>query len=129
MITNNVALKQRTPTPPPATPSASGLARAWASADARYNAKPLDRAGVSRGRGNMHQAGISAAQNYTQGMSDVWGDQLGRASQNAADSLGLQIGDEQYGQALGALNSQANYAKQMANLQRQGALMGLLGGN
>lgn len=103
------------------------MARATASADPRFNMKQYDRAGVSRGRGQMHQAGISAAQNYQQGMSDVFSQQLQQQSQNANAMLGLDVGQEQFGQALGALNSQAAYSQQMANLQRQGALLGLLG--
>lgn len=128
MITNNVNLRRALPVPPPATPSASGMARATASADPRFHMKQYDRAGVSRGKGQMHQAGISAAQNYQAGMQDVFNDQLQQQGQNASAMLGLDMGEEQYGQALGALNSQAAYAQQMANLQRQGALMGLLGG-
>jgi len=127
VITNRVNLHGQPPTPPPADPSAGGMARAVASADPRFNMKPMDRAGVSRGRGQMHQAGISAAQNYQQGMSDVFSQQLQQQSQNANAMLGLDMGQEQYGQALGALNSQAAYAQQMANLQRQGVLLGLLG--
>jgi hypothetical protein len=127
VITNQVNLQRQPPTPPPADPSAGGMARAVASADPRFNVKQMDRAGVSRGRGQMHQAGISAAQNYQQGMSDVFNQQLQQQSQNANAMLGLDMGQEQYGQALGALNSQAAYAQQMANLQRQGALLGLLG--
>lgn len=128
MINNQVNLQRPLPQPPAATPSASGMARATASADPRMNLKPYDRAGVSRGRGQMHQAGILAAQNYQQGMADVFNQQLQRQAANADAQLQMGIGQEQYGQALGALNSQAVYAQQMANLQRQGALLGLLGG-
>jgi hypothetical protein len=41
--------------------------------------------------------------------------------------LQLQQGQEQYAQALGGLQAQATYADQMAALQRQGILYGLLG--
>jgi hypothetical protein len=102
------------------------MARAVSSADPRFNMKRYDRAGVSRGRGQMHQAGISAAQNYQQGMSDVFDQQLQLQSQNAGAALGLDLEQEQFGQALGALNSQAAHAQQMGALQRQSALMGLL---
>jgi hypothetical protein len=127
-VTNNqVRIDSPLPRPPAANPSAAGIARAKAMADPRMNMKPLDRAGVSRGRGQKAQAGIAAAQNYQQGMASVYDDHLQQQSANANAMLGLDIGQEQYGQALGALNSQAAYAQQMANLQRQGALIGLLG--
>lgn len=125
--TNKVNLQQPLPTPPPAKPSASGMARAYASADPRFNMKERDRAGVSRGRGAAAQAGISAAQNFAQGIAGVYDDQLKQQAANADSMLQLQRGQEEYGQALGGLQSQATYADQMAALQRQGLLYGLLG--
>jgi len=82
---------------------------------------------VSRGRGQKAQAGIAAAQNFSEGIAAVYDDQLQRQSQNANAMLGLQQGQERYAQALGGLQSQAAYADQMAALQRQGILYGLLG--
>lgn len=125
--TNIVNLQQPLPKPPPAAPSASGMARAYASADPRFNMKQRDRAGVSRGRGAGAQAGIDAAQNFSQGIARVYDDQLKQQSANADSMLQLQRGQEEYGQALGGLQSQATYADQMAALQRQGLLYGLLG--
>lgn len=128
MNTNNrVNLRQPLPTPPVARPSASGMARAAASADPRYNMKGLDRAGVSRGRGTAAQAGIGAAQQFASGIAEVYDDQLRQQSSNADAMLQLQRGQEEYGQALGALQAQATYADQMAALQRQGLLYGLIG--
>lgn len=103
------------------------MARAYASADPRFNLKQRDRAGVSRGRGSAAQAGIDAANNFSSGIASVYDDQLQRQAANANAMLGLQSGQEQYGQALGALQAQSVYADQMAALQRQGALYGLLG--
>lgn len=103
------------------------MARAYASADPRFNMKQRDRAGVSRGRGAAAQAGISAAQNFAQGIADVYDNQLKQQSANAEALLQLQRGQEEYGQALGGLQSQATYADQVAALQRQGLLYGLLG--
>lgn len=124
---NKVQLQQPLPTPPSATPSASGIARARAAADPRYNIKALDRAGVSRGRGSAAQAGITAAQGFASAIADVYDDQLRRQSDNANAMLQLHRGQEEYGQALGGLQAQAVYGDQLAALQRQGVLYGLLG--
>jgi hypothetical protein len=126
--TNNaVDLHQPLPTPPAANPSASGIARAFASTDPRYNMKQYDRAGMSRGRGQAAQAGIKGAQSFSQGIADVYDSQLQSQVANANAMLQLQQGREGYAQALGGLQSQASYAEQMAALQRQGVLYGLLG--
>ena len=124
---NRVTLQQSLPTPPSPTPNASGIARAHASADPRYNMKKYDRAGVSRGRAQAAQAGIAAAQGFSQGIADVYDNQLKQQAANADAMLQLQQGQDQYAQALGGLQSQATYADQMAALQRQGILYGLLG--
>ena len=124
---NNVYLNQPLPRPPAATASASGLARAAASTDPRFNMKKMDRAGVSRGRGTSAEAGIRAADSFSQSIADVYGSQLQQSAANADSMLQLQRGQEEYGQALGGLQSQATYADQMAALQRQGLLYGLLG--
>lgn len=124
---NRVNLHQPLPTPPSTAPSASGLARAQASADPRFNMKKYDRAGVSRSRGQAAKAGIDAAQAFSLGIADVYDNQLKQQAANADAMLQLQQGQEQYAQALGGLQSQATYADQMAALQRQGILYGLLG--
>lgn len=127
MTNNQVNLWQGLPTPPSTAPSASSTARAYASADPRFNLKQYDRAGMSRGRGQAAMAGISAAQNFSQGIADVYDNQLKQQTANADAMLQLQQGREGYAQALGGLQAQANYADQMAALQRQGILYGLLG--
>ena len=127
MTNNQVQISQPLPTSPPSELSQNRLARAFASADPRHNVKARDRAGVSRGRGAWNDAGIRAAEGLSSGLSAAYGAQLGERTQDATANLQLQQGQEQYGQALGALNQQSNYADQMAALQRQGALYGLLG--
>lgn len=127
MISNRVSVPSMLPTPPNAGPSRTGIANAYASADPRQAAKQYDRAGISRGRGSWNQAGIDAAKNFAAGIASVYDDQLKRQSDNANTMLALNEGQERYGQALGALQSQAVYADQMAALQRRGALYGLLG--
>jgi hypothetical protein len=128
MTSNQVRLQQPLPTPPSTAPSASGIARAQASADPRFNMKKYDRAGVSRGRGQSAQAGITAAESFSQGIADVYDNQLKQQAANADAMMQLQQGQEQYAQALGGLQAQANYADQLASLQRQNILYGLLGG-
>lgn len=125
--TNNVMVQQPMPQAPANTPSASALARAAAASDPRFNMKEYDRAGVSRGRGTAAQAGIKAAQGFSQGVADAYDNHLRQQAANADAMLQLQRGQEEYGQALGGLQSQATYAEQMAALQRQGLLYGLIG--
>lgn len=127
MTTNQVQLQRPLPTAPPSELSQNRLARAYASADPRHNVKARDRAGVSRGRGAWNDAGIRASEGMSSGLAAAYNAQLGERTQDANANLQLQQGQEQYGQALGALNQQSNYAEQMAALQRQGALYGLIG--
>lgn len=127
MTQNQVQLHRPLPTAPPSELSQNRLARAYASADPRHNVKARDRAGVSRGRGAWNDAGIRAAEGLSSGLAAAYNAQLGERTQDANANLQLQQGQEQYGQALGALNQQSNYADQMAALQRQGALYGLIG--
>ena len=104
------------------------LAMAMASGDPRMAAKKYDRGGLSRGAAHMNQAGIDAAQNMTQGISDAYAQDLQNRVYNSQVALQGQQGQEQFGQALSALQQQNAYANQMAALQRQGTMFGLLGG-
>jgi len=105
----------------------SDQAQALAMGDPRYQMKELDRGGLSRGGAQMNQAGINASQAVSDGIAAAYANQLQNQQYNANLGLQNQATSEQYGQALGALQSQANYANQMAALQRQGALYGLIG--
>jgi hypothetical protein len=105
----------------------SDQAQALAMGDPRYQMKELDRGGLSRGGAQMNQAGINASQAVADGIAAAYSNQLQNQQYNANLGLQNQATSEQYGQALGALQSQANYANQMAALQRQGALYGLIG--
>lgn len=124
---NRVNIPQKSPALPTARVSENDLAMAYAMGDPRMNAKELDRAGLSRGGAQMNQAGINAAQKMASGIADAYSNQLKNQTLNANAQLAMDQGREQYGQALGGLQQQAAYANQMANLQRQGALLGLLG--
>jgi hypothetical protein len=97
----------------------NNLATAMASGDPRFNAKQYDRGGLSRGAGQWNQAGIDAAQNMSNGISDAYTQDLQNNAYNATTALQGQQAQEAYGQALGGLQQQNAYANQMAQLQRQ----------
>lgn len=107
------------------------LAQAHAAADPRYNMKPMDRAGFSRGGSQNAMAGIASAQNLAEGIARAYGGQLQDAQVNA--SLGNASANESLGLGMNAIAQQQRYAAAMAALQRQqqqqGLLAGLLGGN
>ena len=128
---NNVASYQQQPkgfTPRQMTAAFNNdQAKALSMGDPRYQMKELDRGGMSRGGAQMNQAGINASQAVSDGIAAAYSNQLQNQQYNANLGLQNQANSEQYGQALGALQAQANYANQMAALQRQGALFGLIG--
>ena len=107
-------------------------AQALASGDPRYQMKRLDRAGISRGMGQMNQAGINAAQDMANGIAQTYSSDLQNNQYNANVALQGQQQRESNALALGALQQQNNYANQMAQLQRQQTAMNfassLLGG-
>jgi hypothetical protein len=98
-------------------------ANALAASDPRYQMKELDRGGMSRGAGQMNQAGIRGSQQLADGIAAAYSRQLSNQAYNADPSNSREM----FGQALGGLQQQNNYANQMAALQRQGALFGLIG--
>lgn len=109
------------------------LAQAHASADPRFNMKPMDRAGFSRGAGQNAMAGIAAAQNLADGVSKAYAGQLQDAQLNSSTTLGNQQAGEAIGLSMSGIGQQQAYANALAALQRQqqqqGVLSGLLGGN
>jgi hypothetical protein len=130
MINNSVTVNRAVPggVPGSAINSAfnNALAKAYASGDPRANLKPLDRAGFSRGAGQMNQAGINAADEMASGLAQAYQGALDLQAYNANSGLQGQSSREQYAQALGGLNAQESYAAQMAALQRQQAGVGML---
>lgn len=110
----------------------NSLANAYAMGDPRANLKQLDRAGLSRGAGQMNQAGINAANSMVDAISQAYSQNLQNQAYNANVGLQGQQAQENFAQALGGLNAQQNYAQQMAALQRQqagvGMVQSLLGG-
>lgn len=87
----------------------------------------LIRPGMSVGRAQMNQAGIQGAQEMADGIAAAYGQNLQQNAYNANTQLQGQLANEQFGQALGGLQQQNNYAQQSEALQRQGMMMGLFG--
>jgi hypothetical protein len=108
------------------------LAEAQAAADPRYNMKPMDRAGFSRGGAQRSMAGISSAQNLANGIAKAYAGQLEDARANAGITLGNQRSQEQAGLGLNSLQQQMAYQAALDSLQRQQNAMNfnqnLLGG-
>ena len=115
----------------------NAMAQAQASADMRFNMKPLDRAGVSRGGAQRLNAGISSATNLADGIRQAYSIPASDAAFNA--NIGLANASAQEGTGLGVsqLDQQSRYASALEALQRQQALTryrgqalgGLLGGD
>jgi hypothetical protein len=97
--------------------------------------KPMDRSGVSRGRGTAGIAGIQAAQKLAEGVAQAYRGQADDAATDAANTLQYQSNQENFGQGVSNIAMQNDYANALAALQRnqnimqfQGnALGGLLG--
>ncbi len=103
------------------------LANAQAAGDLRFNQKPLDRAGLSRGGAQAYQAGITGSRALADGIADAYQQQAEGAVARASGGLEAERRQEEYSQALGALQQQNAYANAMAAIQRVNALRGLIG--
>jgi chorismate synthase len=110
----------------------TALAQAHADADPRYNMKPLDKAGMSRGGSQRQMAGISSAQNLAGGVAKAYGVQSDDAMANANLALANQAAAEGLGLGVSGIAQQNQYANALDALQRQQAAYGfqqnLLGG-
>ena len=114
----------------------TAMADAHASADPRFNMKPLDRVGMSRGKGQAMQAGIASARNLADGVARAYGQQAQDAVANAGVELGNQRAEEGFGLNVSGIDAQNRYAAALDALQRQqmqqaftqNILGGLLGG-
>lgn len=103
------------------------LAEAYALADPQYQLKQLDRAGFSRGGSQMQQAGANAARALADGIAAAYQGAIADESYNANLALESQQARERNAQALAGLQQQDSYAQQMAQLQRQQAVMDFAG--
>lgn len=127
-INTNVPMVQGMPDALTRAAFNQNLAQAHASADQRYNMKPLDRPGLSRGGAQNAMAGISAAQNLAQGVAQAYSGALQDAAGNASVGLGNQSAAEGLGLGLGGIAQQQSYANALAALQRQQQTQNLLSG-
>ena len=103
--------------------SNNALAEAQAAADPRFNMKPMDRSGVSRGRGTMGIAGIQAAQNLVDGIAKAYQSQAQDAVTDANNTLQYQTNQENFGQGVSNIAMQNDYANALAALQRTQGIM------
>jgi hypothetical protein len=108
------------------------MAQAHAASDLRFNTKPMDKPGMSRGAGQAGQAGIASAKNLADGIAAAYEQQLGDAQTNAQTQMRGSASRETLGQDVSQLAAQNQYADALAALQRQqtmgsGVLGGLLG--
>ena len=110
----------------------NNLAQAYAQGDPRAAMKQYDRGGMSRGAGQMAQAGSDAAQRMAQGVADAYSQDTQVGAANAANEFTNQQAQQQFALQQAALQQQDAYAQAMANLQRRQQSMnfvsGLLGG-
>lgn len=115
----------------------TAMAQAQADADLRYNMKPLDRAGMSRGGAQQLNAGISSAGNLAEGIRKAYSVPAADAAMNAGIGLANAAAQEGTGLGVSQLDQQNRYANALDALQRQQAatryrgqvLGGLMGGD
>ena len=107
---SSITVNQPTPTGyKPQTTQAvfnNNYANAMASGDPRFNVKPYDRGGLSRGGAQWGQAGIEGSQKLASGIAEAYSQKAADSASNANTQL---QGDQ----------SQAAYAQQLAGMQQQ----------
>lgn len=132
----NVAVNQQNPLgyTPQQTRAAfnQAMAKAHSDADMRYNLKPLDKAGRSRGGAQQYMAGIASARNLADGIAQAYGVRSADAASNANIGLANQAAAEGLGLGVSQIAQQNQYANALQALQRQQAAYGfqnnILGG-
>lgn len=97
------------------------MAKAHADSDMRYNMKPLDKAGMSRGGAQQYMAGISSARNLADGIAQAYGARTNDAVSNAQLGLADQAAAEGLGLGVSQIAQQNQYANALSALQRQQA--------
>jgi hypothetical protein len=104
----------------------NAYASAVAAGDPRFNAKPYDKPGLSRGGAQWNQAGIDGANKMAEGIAAAYSQDLQTGKANSDAALQSQRDERTNSLALAALQQQNNYANQLAALQRQGMALNLM---
>lgn len=98
-------------------------ATAVALGDPRLQMKQMDRGGMSRGAGQMSNAGMQGAQKIADGIAQAYSNRQQAQDYNAAFAQQDRQADATQQQALQALLNQQQYNNQMAAQQRQNSAM------
>lgn len=101
----------------------NAYANAISLGDPRLQMKQMDRGGVSRGAGQMSNAGMQGAQKMADGIAQAYSNKQTAQDYNNAYSLQNQQSDASQQQALQGLLQQQTYNNQMAAQQRQNSAM------
>ena len=98
-------------------------ANALSQGDPRLQMKKMDRGGMSRGAGQMSNAGAQGAQKMAQGIAEAYSAQQAAQDYNTAFSTQNQQSDAMQQLALQGLIQQQQYNNQAAAQQRQNSAM------
>jgi hypothetical protein len=108
------------------------FASAISQGDPRLQMKQMDRGGMSRGAGQMSNAGMQGAQKMADGIAQAYSNRQTAQDYNNAFSMQNQQSDATQQQALQGLLQQQQYNNQLAAQQRQNSALNfatsLLGG-
>jgi hypothetical protein len=102
-------------------------AQALQSGDTRYQMKNLDRAGLSRGRGQQAIAEQRAAAELAGGLSAAYQQLIDDDTYGANMRLQGAAAQEQAGRALAALQQQQSLDERQSQLRRQQSMMNFAG--
>lgn len=98
-------------------------ANAISMGDPRLQVKQMDRGGMSRGAGQMSNAGMQGAQKMAAGIAQAYGNRQTTQDYNNAYAMQNQQTDATQQQALQSLLQQQQYNNQMAAQQRQNSAL------
>lgn len=98
------------------------MAKAHAGADMRFNMKPFDKPGMSRGGGQQYMAGIGSAQNFANAVAQAYANQMESAASKADRALSDVSAQENFGLGVAGIDQQNTYANALNALQRQQAI-------
>jgi hypothetical protein len=94
-------------------------AQAAIEGDPRFQAKQMDRGGVSRGAGTQSQAGIQGASKLAEGVAEAYKQRAQANQYNVGQALQIQQANDLQSQAMTALQQQQAYQDAMARTQKR----------